>query len=599
MTAPAPRTRRRGVRIGAAVVLVLLAAAVWSGVRAVLAKGHLDAARGQLEVARTALLDRRLDAADAAVTSAGRDTRAGRRLTGDPVTWVLAHVPVLGNSLAVARGISAGADDIARRVLPGALKAAALIDPKTLRGPDGTVDVALLRRAAPGLASAAATSRQVARDVHGLPTLLVPGVVARGRATFDAQAATLARTLSGASDAVSIAPALLGEDRPRRWFVLVQQTDESRGTGGLPGGFAVVDARRGRVKVLTQGSNADLDLQRVVAPGPGIPTAFVDRYSPLATFSDWRNVNVSPDLPVVARVVAQRWAAQGGTPVDGVITLDAVALADLLRGAAPIPVSAGRTITADTVVQYLSLGQYVGVSDQAGRKEQLVGVARAAIGQLTGGSGDTAQTLRGLVEALTSGHLHMASDDPAVAPVLARTGVDAHLPAGAAPVAYPVVFNASGGKLDQFLTRSVSYRAGSCDGPRRRSTITVTLRSDPPALASLPPYVTIRADGAPSRHSLVNHVGLSVYATRGALLTDAALDGRPLPLDLTANVPDALQVGTEAGLPVWLTYLDLPPGADRTLVLHLVEPTSPGSARVPEQALATPLRREVSVPACG
>ena len=39
------------------------------------------------------------------------------------------------------------------------------------------------------------------------------------------------------STALEIAPTLLGEDRPRRFFVLVQQNAESRGTGGLPGGF--------------------------------------------------------------------------------------------------------------------------------------------------------------------------------------------------------------------------------------------------------------------------------------------------------------------------------------------------------------------------
>ena len=51
-------------------------------------------------------------------------------------------------------------------------------------------------------------------------------------------------------------------------------------------------------------------------------------------------------------------------------------------------------------------------------------------------------------------------------------------------------------------------------------------------------------------------------------------------------------------LPVWSALLDIPAGATRKLRLELTEPTAKGSARVPQQPLARPMRTSVAVPAC-
>ena len=590
-------SRARKLTFGVTGIIVLLIAALaWVGVRALSAKNHLDAARVSLEAARTSLLDRKLDAAATAITDAGRETASARNLTGDPVWFVLAHIPYLGDNLAVARGIAVGADDIARRVLPPALQVARDLDPTLLRKPDGSVDLALLQRVAPPLRSADTVQDRVDREVHNLPTGLLVGPVVRAQASFADSVDKLTHALDGASGAVEVAPALLGSDKPRRYFALVQQTSESRGTGGLPGGFAILEASKGHISVTQQGSNADL-YRGSVEPPPGVPLDYITRYGILGAFEDYRNVNVGPDLPVVARVVAARWKAQGGAPVDGVITLDATALADILRGSGPVDLGGGQLLPADQLEEYLAVGQYAAFADQTKRKDALGGVAAAAAARLTGAGGNSEQLLRGLVSALTTGHLHMASDDPALHPVLARTGVDDALPAGRAPVAYPVVFNATGGKLDHFLDRSIRYEAGPCSGNRRRSTITVTLTSTPPPLAKLPTYVTIRQVDGVQTQSIDNQVGLSVYATRGARLVSATLDGKALPTDFSQPTA-VLQPGYEAGLPVWLTFVELPAGKARTLVLHLDEPTSHGRARVPAQALSRPLTTAIDVPTC-
>lgn len=251
----------------------------------------------------------------------------------------------------------------------------------------------------------------------------------------------------------------------------------------------------------------------------------------------------------------------------------------------------GQQVAPEGIEEYLALGQYRrNPDDQGARKEELTVVASAVIDRLTRGGGDSSALLRGLVSAIRSGHLHVVSDNPKAAPTLRRTGTDGGLPAGSAPFAYPVVFNAAGSKLEYFLDRSVRYEGRSCSGKARRTTVTVTLRNSAPPLDTLPPYVTIRLDNGKVTQSLVDRLGVSVYATKGAQLESATLDGDVLGDDLSS--------GSEAGLPVWLTYLDLPPGRDRVLVLHLIEPTAKGAPRVLEQPLARYQRSTVDLEAC-
>lgn len=579
------------------VVLLLVAAAAWLGVRGVLAERHLQAARTALTGAQDALAAEDAAAAAAAVTRAGRDTRAAARLTGDPVWGLAARVPYLGRTPRTAAGLAAAADDVARRVLPGLVSTLERLDPQRLRAPDGTVDLARVAAAEPGLRASAERAAQVRRRVARLPATGLPGPVRRARADLLVQAGRLADGTRVAALGARLAPPLLGAERPRRYFVLIQQPGESRGTGGLPAAYAIVQASRGRTRVTEQAPVAALP-EQPLGPTAGLPPAFVERYQPLGAFRYWMNSNLSPDLPVVARLVAARWAALRRPPLDGVLTLDPRSLADLLQGSGPLDVGGGRTIRPEQVPDYLAVGQYEGLpaqADQSGRKDRLQAIARRAVLRLQTGGESTRELLGGLGQAVSTGHLRMAGLDPDLAALLGAAGVDGALPAGPAPVAYPVVNNFAGGKLDTWLSRSVTYTAGPCTGPRRRSRVSVTLRSDPPAV--LPPYVTYDAT-QPNRATRTSRVRLSVYLTAGAAVTTAGLDGQPLRPDAPVAGGPALTSGTEAGLPVYDVVLELSPGRPRTLTLDLVEPTAAGLPRVPEQPLVIDLVRRVSVPPC-
>jgi hypothetical protein len=584
--------------VTATVVVLVLLVVGWLGVRGLLARHRLTTARADLTAARHALLEGRLADADARIRSSSKATSSASSLTGDPIWRAAGHLPAVGRSFVVTHAVADGANRLAHTVLPDAYQAARVLDPAHVRRPDGTIDLDRVTKAAPRLRSASAEAIRVDGQIRALPTGGV-GPVSHARTQLAHESANIVSALSGGVRAVELAPALLGADRPRSYFVLVQQYAESRGTGGLTGGFAVLRFDHGHVAVTAQGSNADLSAAPVDVPSR-VSAEWVAHYRPLSAFQNWLGVNVSPNLPVVSRVIAARWKQQSGQSVDGVVALDAQALSDILQGSKPIRLPNGSDLAARDIIPYLSLYQYAGypaphVSDQANssgpRKQLLSAISRAATDRLMSGGGDTSALMRGVISAIQSGHLRMASDDPELQGGLHEAGIDGALPSGPAPVAYPVVFNSAGGKLDYFLDRSIRY-AATCAGGRRHSTITVELTNRAPA-TGLPPYVTTRFDAEGVVSSTDNRDTLVVYGTRGAVLKAAHLGGRSL-------IP-YLQVGpylasfTEEGLPAWSILLPLPRDKTQRLVLDLEEPAVRGAVRIPEQPLARPLQVRTDV----
>jgi hypothetical protein len=580
--------------------LLLVAAGVWTGVRLVLVRSHLQDARTQLAAVRDDLLAGKVSNAQAALRFARSETSAATSLSHDPVTRAWSHVPILGRSVRVLQDVAVASDDLATRALSPALTATQALSGQGLRRPDGSLDLSVLARGEDRLRDAGKAADAVGRQLRAVPGL-VPGGLAGARDKLADEASRLSAQLGNAQDALDAAPVFFGQGTTKHWFVLIQQPGESRGTGGIPGGFAVIEARDGRVSVTASGSNKDLK-NFTIAPPAGLPAGFAKHYEVSGTFDIWQNVNLSPDLPAVAKIIAARWKAQTGGKVDGVLTIDPAGLADLLQGTPDLTIGPTK-VSVQNLQYYLGLQQYANYKDFAerdDRKDDLALAAREVINRITGPGGDSSALLRGLLIAVRDGRIHFASDDPVLQPILERTGFDGGLPKGDAPVAYPVLYNGSGGKLDYFVDRSVSYSGAACSGSRRKTSVSVTLNNKAPAVTTLPGYVTFNLATAKPSQSSTDIVVLQVYATRGATLRSATLNGKKLVLQTYDSDPTdvPLIASSESGLPIWQVTLSLVPNQAQKLVLDLDEPVTKGKPRVPEQPLTQPLRKNVSLPVC-
>ena len=151
-------------RLLGVVLLLLVVALGWVGVRGALAAKHLKAAAplvSQLEqqarAGKTAEVKRTLVALQ-------QQTGPAHRLTSDPVWAATSHVPWVGTELAAVGAVAASADQVAFGTLPP-LVGAGLVDPAALAPRGGQINLAPLLRARQPLASAVAASAPAAARV--------------------------------------------------------------------------------------------------------------------------------------------------------------------------------------------------------------------------------------------------------------------------------------------------------------------------------------------------------------------------------------------------------------------------------------------------
>jgi hypothetical protein len=373
-------------------------------------------------------------------------------------------------------------------------------------------------------------------------------------------------------------PALLGGERPRRYLLVFQNNAEARGTGGLPGLYAVLAADGGRITVRTLGSNTDLrGADRMpVDLGP----EYAARWGQDPAI--WANSNLDPSFPNAARIWLALWQRQTGQRLDGALATDPVAVGYLLAATGPVRLPTGEQVTGGNVAPLTMSQVYARFAPGEPQNGFLRTVARSAVSALLASPARPRALLDALARAGRERRLVIYSSRPAEERDLVAAGLGGTLPDGAGSYAYVVVNNVAGNKMDYYLRRSVSYAGGRCLAGQRDSRITIRFGNAAPAGDTLPAYVTQREDTGVTRaqsaapDSVVALV--SVYGPRQAGVVRATLDGQ------------RLDVGAlpAAGRPVWSFPLVVPPGRWRTVVLDIREPGSAAAPVVPVQPLVQP-----------
>lgn len=581
-----PHRRARWWVLGILVVLVALLA--WFAWTLYSAYSGLSAARDEAQRARTAILQGNPDegrtAADAAVASSGDAVDA----TTSPIWRAVAAVPGLGDPLTVVGSLAESVQSLTADVLRPASDVGSALNPKELRAADGTIDLAALRTAAPTLESIATSTNRVNADLEQTPTDTWVPQVADAGAQLKEQVADLAGLVTNTSLAARVLPTMLGEDGPRNYFFAFQTNAESRGTGGLMGGFAIVTADRGKVSLDELAQNTELrGRYEPIDLGADFQRAYGTQYD--AT-TNWQNANLSPHFPYAARILQSIWQQESGQVVDGVVATDPVALSYILDVVGPVTLADGEQITGDNVVNKTQSEAYFRFQDDnAARKEYLQQIAARVFAKLDGSVSDPQALLEAIGRGVGGGHTAVWSADDRVQQVLSGTKIGHEVPDDPAPYASVVVNNGAGGKLDYYLKRDVTYTAEGCAGDRRRTRVTATVTNTAPA-QDYPVYIagrqneTTAYEGPPGTNRSV----VTIYTTTGSSLGRATIDGRPVVM-LTA---------AERNHPAFYTPLVVEPGQTREVVLELLEPTAPGAARVPMQPQTLDGTVTVDVPDC-
>jgi hypothetical protein len=540
-------------------------------------RADLDKFQGQVNSANISQL--RLDAADIQKRSA-----KAHSLTSGPAWYVMAHLPGIGSPLRTVRGIAAQADGLASETVPGILRLTDTLDPKHLRQADGTIDLKSVEQARPVLTQTVNRATSAATAIRALPASTWMSQVDHARTQVLSSLASLKTTLDSLNRTAGLLLPMLGSDRPKTYFIGFVNEAELRGSGGLPGSFAIAVVDNGKIDLTHFGTDNELD---DVETNVDLGADYNTLYASAAPAQTYLNSNISPDYPDAGKIWASMWQAKSGQTVDGSILIDPTALGYLLNVTGPATLPDGEQLTGSNVVALTQQTLYSRFADNLdGRKQYLIDVAKAASHQLLSGSGDSSALIKAALEGASQRRVAVWSADPALEKQLESTTLSGDLAETKDPFTGAVVINAGGNKLDYYLNRQLSWVASGC-GATRKTEATIALSNDAPA-SGLPAYVTERNDDPGHYNVGDNAVIVQYYATQGAKLTAASLNGNALDL----------YVMSERGHPVYMALVELPRGTTQTLKFYTEEPNNGAPVQVLKQPGVNPEKVTATAESC-
>ncbi len=493
-------------------------------------------------------------------------------------------VPVVAQNRTAAAELAATAAT-ASRALSEAL---ALIDPDQLRLVNGRIDVAAIELIEqPFLDVQAAIDDLVATlNEVASPWLVAPlqdRLIDLDREIADAQP-----KVDNAVTAVQLAPAMLGADGERRYFIAFTTPAETRGLGGFMGNWAVLTANDGRLAIADFGRTLDLNRGGTTS-GTGRtldgPPEWLDQWGDYGFTSGrnggteaepWSNVTISPQFPSTGDVIAQLLAQSGGGEVDGVFAMDPYVLRALLGLTGPVTVAGspgastnGSTTQLDegNVIDFLLVDQYE-IDDSEDRVDLLAAVSQATVQRVLGGALPSPAVLaKDLSPLAAQGRLvgwARDDDEQALFDAIHLSGALPDL-AGGDGVAV-VLNNAGANKLDVYLARELAYDATvDTHTGEVAATATVTLTNTAPS-SGLPDGVigNYTGDDPGTNRTLISLYSALPIESATVSTGDAGSSagaGDPEPFEMAR--------GTEAGWLVGSAFLVIPPGETVTVTYEL------------------------------
>jgi len=582
-----PGGRHRWLVAGLALAFVVVVGLIgWVGVRGLLARAQLEQARSRIAALQHELMTGDFPSEGdlrARIADIGRQARAARSLTGDPVWAAFGHAPWAGCPLRSAASLMRAVDTMTAAGLPAVADLSTTLNPTRLRH-QMTIDVAALAGArAPAQRAAAALDalRDVAERTQSCGRLGQVTGIADARTELVDRGGKLADALANITLAARIGPDMLGAAGPRRYLLIVQNPAESRANGGIIGGFGLLTAERGRLSLTDISGNGSLPGGPTLgAPVAAMSRPFAARYGAFWPNRVWANANLTPDYPTAARFYSAMYRSGAGIAVDGTISLDPTTMAYLLAGSRPAVLPGGQVISAGNLVDLVESQVYARVPTVQERDRFFAQVGQAVYTSLESGGTDTITLLTAMAQAVREGRLTVSSNHADEQDVISSTALGGALPTRDGPYLAVVTQNATASKLDYWLRRRTSYSVQRLPSGAGAATIVVRLTNAAPA--GLTAYVRNRddeprSDGNPNAQ---NNIWLSVYTGRDSLFAGARLDGQPV----------GLTSATENGLPVVSTYLTIDRGQTRTLELKVLEPQAGPALAVRPQPLPVPER---------
>jgi hypothetical protein len=574
---PLIKSARLWVPVGVVVVLLGLGGVAFAvGSQAMEAKTELESAIPLASTVQQQLTSGDQVAAALTARKLEAHTMKAAAATSGVLWRDLEWVPVAGPNLEAVRVAAAAVNDLAvNAVVP-----ASGLSVKQLKPLHGRINLEALAKMVSTVHDARASVDRSAGKLAKLDKSALLGPVKAGIDRLDGALAKAGSMLEGVDKGVRLLPEALGANGPRNYLMLFQNNAESRGTGGNPAAIVRLTANDGKITISQQASSADFGNggpHPIVKLDPATEALYGNKIGRYV-----QDITLTPDFPYTASLAQAFWAKKFGTPIDGVISFDPVALSYLLEATGPVKLVTGDTLTAADAVPLLLNQIYFRYTDPKMQDAFFAAAAASIFDAVTSGGGDTGALVTQLSRAMDEGRLLYWSANKAQRAMVADSRLSGTLPVdnAKATVVGAYIDDITGSKMDYYLNVADEVASTQCQAetPVFTGSVTLTSTVDPATAADLPIYIT------------------GIYFHPGQISTDVVLYG---PVGATIN---AVQVdGKKAKLARNVQHLGRPAVKVNVLSLpgsvHKISYTMTGAPGVygPLEVRHTPMVRPTPV----
>lgn len=269
---------------------------------------------------------------------------------GPAITAALARIPGLG-ALGVGQKLLTAGQLLSEAGLSVSDAIGTLTDVQSSASGQGVKGVSF-GQAFPVLAQALSTADakvgQAAELLEGINEKNIPDEFRDQFQTLRERLPEVRALVSDGAGAVTFLQRFMGDDQPRRYLVLFQNSSELRPTGGFPGSYGLLTLQSGKV--------TDWRADDIYNPDGQIKNLIVPPLQLQHITPGWgmRDANWFTDFTVSAPKVVELYRQGGGTAVDGVIAIRPDVLGMLLRATGGIALDGyDKVITADNFLPIL------------------------------------------------------------------------------------------------------------------------------------------------------------------------------------------------------------------------------------------------------
>ncbi|MCU1404943.1 MAG: hypothetical protein JWQ43_1246 [Glaciihabitans sp.] len=559
-------TRKRRRIVVLAVVGVLALCAIWFGTRLFVAATSLRSAQHQVAQLQQEAADFDLAAAAATGEELRGSTESAASAANDPIWRIAELVPVLGRNLTAVRAVADSANSIVTEVASPAIRVVANFDLSERDPATGGFNLAPLKRAESIASSAPTVFANALAPLEDVNTDGLVTPVAEAIDTLTTALRSAEPVVDDAAPLVNLVGGALGDKGPRNYLLAFQNNAESTALGGSAASYTMLHADTGVVTIKAQANSGDF--LEGIPLDIAIDASAADLYGTFLT--DHINTSTSrPDFPTAARIISAFWQRDPGPviapgdSINGVLSIDPLALAMMLRATGPITLTSGDELTTDNAVALLTNEVYFryptySVADKDAADAFFSEASSAIVAKLMGGDFDVPTMVGAIGEAVDQGSILAWSADEAEQAALDGTRIQGVLPTSNTDETVIGVYyrDTSASKIDSYLRTSTVTTSDICSAPGSPSfTTAVTLTSTltPELAAALPPYLAPR-DWGPEKF----RTEVFVYGPVGASVTDRSVTVEGLQTDITASVDDL-------GRPVASFGVYLAPGETSTV----------------------------------